>query len=650
MARKFPKMQREFAWAHKAFIAHSFGLDPQADHNALDDPRVIAAYRKLGIMKLWQQHVRAERRNPPEWVPTFEHIALDGLGATEVNEPRNPPPGDGAPPAGPVIRHPIGDLRTAAEVYGERNKAPDPVPNADVAIGSWPARDFHENSSQWQGTWGCKQFHDAAIYNNTVALALRRGEQAPNAPDTSLANVAASTDFNSPLWVARLLDTGGFSTIYMVIRYGQDGLIVDRVVQKHSRYNLSFEEYSEDFDQTNAPNEVRIHNIIHGSGRRSIIPFRGWKPEVETEKAAERREERNALRNDPNNEDEAPDPMYHLYTDYAPYGDLHSLIHNSWANDRPLPEAFIFHVFHELVNACLIMSYDGADPDLKTDNALDQSHIVHADLKPTNVLLGLEGDTAADSLFPGYPSINVMDFGLAFRTSEHDSGNPSSHGSRGTPSWRSPESVNSMHKFLYPSDIWCVGAIIWNMMRTWWQVVPMLIWEHRASNFQMRSNHWVTNLDMLPREPTQYNAELDALVYECLDTDPKKRPKPAALLARIRELIDRLGLSETHDHVPLPDATGADAVDHRLNYTPFADGGQFPLGGPTRRPPGRRQRTGVSEDIRAAARAGRAKRRIHIRAEMERRARNREALALAAAAGSAGPTFTASFATTVPGS
>jgi serine/threonine protein kinase len=117
------------------------------------------------------------------------------------------------------------------------------------------------------------------------------------------------------------------------------------------------------------------------------------------------------------------------YFDYAPYGELEDLLNKFTAFDKHLPEAFIWHVFHSLARAVLVMNAEpwerleiDDDGDLENFRLRDEVFLNHFDMKPGNVFLGFNATeqsttTNADAgeWHPDreYPQILLADFGLA---------------------------------------------------------------------------------------------------------------------------------------------------------------------------------------------------------------------------------------------
>jgi serine/threonine protein kinase len=152
--------------------------------------------------------------------------------------------------------------------------------------------------------------------------------------------------------------------------------------------------------------------------------------------------------------------------------------------------------------------------------ALSQAHavgIVHRDLKPANVFLARRAD--------GSVTVKVLDFGMskfADRVSERPLTDPRLV--MGTPGWMSPEQLRSTHDVDVRSDVWCTGAILYNMLagRPAYEVDTVA----RA----------YAPLSSAPDPPSRQRAGiplgLDAVVLKCLRNDRRERFQTVTELAR----------------------------------------------------------------------------------------------------------------------
>lgn len=128
-----------------------------------------------------------------------------------------------------------------------------------------------------------------------------------------------------------------------------------------------------------------------------------------------------------------------FYLEFAPYGDLSSLVDRYRAFHRYLPEKFLWHVFNSLAHAVDAMHRT-------RDNRVG----VNKDIKLLNIFLGYE-DVRADANGGGlrqdspYPCIKLGDFGLAEFVAT-DPGADSGHLQwPGTDAYAAPVSHTSFH-------------------------------------------------------------------------------------------------------------------------------------------------------------------------------------------------------------
>ncbi|PGH34461.1 NEK protein kinase [[Emmonsia] crescens] len=77
------------------------------------------------------------------------------------------------------------------------------------------------------------------------------------------------------------------------------------------------------------------------------------------------------------------------------------------------PEAFLWHVFHEIATGLLYCAHGHAGPQRKPD----WEEIIHKDVKPGNILLGAAPPPDSEEL---YPTCYLGDFGLAYTIPNDD--------------------------------------------------------------------------------------------------------------------------------------------------------------------------------------------------------------------------------------
>ncbi|WP_399887242.1 LamG-like jellyroll fold domain-containing protein [Streptomyces sp. BBFR51] len=167
--------------------------------------------------------------------------------------------------------------------------------------------------------------------------------------------------------------------------------------------------------------------------------------------------------------------------------------------------------------------------------SIHAAHLVHRDLKPSNVLLAEDGP-------------RVIDFGIV-RSIDADSITGTGH-MAGSPGFMSPEQVNG-DPVTWASDVFCLGAVLAfaatgaNPFGS--GPTPALLY---------RVVHSAPDVDAVT-EPA-----LRALIGDCLDKDPARRPAPREILARIGPLGEEstAALPYAGQWTPAAGPTRADAV------------------------------------------------------------------------------------------
>ena len=152
--------------------------------------------------------------------------------------------------------------------------------------------------------------------------------------------------------------------------------------------------------------------------------------------------------------------------------------------------------------------------------------IVHRDLKPENIIIG--GDLSGEK---SQVSVKLLDFGIA-----RDTQSASSTGglALGTPYYMSPEQARTPQDVSTPSDIWAVGVILYRILSG---SVPF----HGDSVPDVLVNACTEPVPELPVDDTGDLLPLHALVYQCLDKDPSRRPQQGAVLkAQLARAIKRV--------------------------------------------------------------------------------------------------------------
>jgi serine/threonine-protein kinase len=153
--------------------------------------------------------------------------------------------------------------------------------------------------------------------------------------------------------------------------------------------------------------------------------------------------------------------------------------------------------------------------------------LVHRDIKPANVVVGRFGATSDFA--------KVLDFGLvklAGGQKIEDGIALTAQGSvSGTPGFMAPEVVVDEKSTDHRVDIYSVGCL------AYWLVTGKLVFEGSSALAVM-----VEHAKTLPPPPSTRSevpipAELEALILQCLEKDPEKRPASAAeVQARLQQM------------------------------------------------------------------------------------------------------------------
>ncbi|KXZ50225.1 hypothetical protein GPECTOR_17g862 [Gonium pectorale] len=168
--------------------------------------------------------------------------------------------------------------------------------------------------------------------------------------------------------------------------------------------------------------------------------------------------------------------------EYAPFGDLRYYISKGAKVKSPFPEEAIWRILLQLCKGL---------------QALHSQNIIHRDIKPANIFL------CANDL------LKIGDLGIAKALTNMNYARTQI----GTPS-----QVWSGRPYSYSSDMWSMGAVLYEMMtfRT-----PM----EGRSMLDLRNR--IIAGRYTPVVPGRYSSELVNLCHSLLSTEPSKRPATA---------------------------------------------------------------------------------------------------------------------------
>jgi len=175
--------------------------------------------------------------------------------------------------------------------------------------------------------------------------------------------------------------------------------------------------------------------------------------------------------------------------------------------------------------------------------SIHETGLVHGDLKPSNVLVALDGP-------------RVIDFGMA-RAATRLVMAGGMGGSAGTPAFMAPEQARDLRQLTAASDVFSLGATL------------LFAASGRAPYSGETVMDVLVGLVTEPPDLSRAPRELVGLLSACLDHNPASRPTPAELLADVVESRHDLGevgpslppaaaaLIEEHRHIPPAAASSA---------------------------------------------------------------------------------------------
>jgi hypothetical protein len=153
--------------------------------------------------------------------------------------------------------------------------------------------------------------------------------------------------------------------------------------------------------------------------------------------------------------------------------------------------------------------------------------LIHRDVKPANIMLCERGGL--------YDVVKVLDFGLVKESGEDDPGVTQTNVLVGTPQYMAPEIISAPGQASPKSDLYAVGAVAY-----------FLLTGHNVFDGASTVEICAMHLHDHPVPPSQRTADplpadLEAIVLECLQKDPSKRPGSAAALGSALQACEQYG-------------------------------------------------------------------------------------------------------------
>jgi serine/threonine-protein kinase len=192
---------------------------------------------------------------------------------------------------------------------------------------------------------------------------------------------------------------------------------------------------------------------------------------------------------------------------------------------------------------------------LQACEALAEAHslgIVHRDIKPANFFLTRGSD--------GAPLLKVLDFGIS-KSPMAGSNLTATQSVMGTPAYMSPEQMRSSRDVDHRTDIWALGVVLYELL----QGMP----PYGGDTFSSMVIKVVN--DPLPRLTVALPADLDAVVYRCLEKDPARRFQNVAELA---QALARYAQSDTQAAISVQRTRSIIGLEARRSSVESGPGGR----------------------------------------------------------------------------
>ncbi|KAF1836253.1 kinase-like protein [Decorospora gaudefroyi] len=238
---------------------------------------------------------------------------------------------------------------------------------------------------------------------------------------------------------------------------------------------------------------------------------------------------------------------YRIYLDLCDGGGLDDSMSDRWRKDpdtfgvdldplKVLPEAYVWHLFKGLVDACLVLEQGDSLQEIAGWKPL-----MHNDLHVGNVMLGRDPDN------PEWPHIVLVDFGRTFYDL-HPDRTPATHSIEETDNpliyriprddGRYPPETQFSHQHFTPitswADVWSIGAIMFAIISHHYPAggpllenVPEGIYQLFNSGPFDRDRQLLKGQDY-PVACERYGAYPGSTLFDwvrrCLEYDPQERP------------------------------------------------------------------------------------------------------------------------------
>jgi serine/threonine-protein kinase len=166
--------------------------------------------------------------------------------------------------------------------------------------------------------------------------------------------------------------------------------------------------------------------------------------------------------------------------------------------------------------------------------------VLHRDLKPRNIMIDAHGE------------VRIMDFGLAVVPSQLDPADIAT----GTPMYMAPEQLAG-EQVTRQSDLYALGLVLYELF------TGKRPFDAKSLTELLRQRE-TSDITLPSRHVAGLGGELDRLIVQCLDPNPRKRPPSVLHVAAALPLGDPLGDAIAAGETPAPSVVAAAGLNEAL--------------------------------------------------------------------------------------